>query len=165
MGWRDSLGGSHIPVLVKMMEQINGPVLELGAGHSSTLLLHWLCAEKGLPLLTLEDNREWYDEFASFKSYLHKIEFVEDWNKLNHLKVYDTKWAMALIDNNPVNKRARMAKRLRRHCDYLLLHDAEPENDNKNLYSEIYHYFKYIYIYDKVYPFTAIVSMKKKIKL
>ena len=165
MGWRDSLGGSHIPVLVKMIEKVSGPVLELGAGHSSTPLLHWLCAEKGLPLLTLEDDKKWFDEFASFNSFLHRVAFVENWNKLNHFKVYDTEWSIALIDNNPVTKRARMAKRLRRHCDYLLLHDAEPENDKKNKYSQIYHLFKHIYIYDKVYPFTAIVSMKKKIKL
>ena len=165
MGWRDSLGGSHIPVLVKMMKQINGPVLELGIGHSSTPILHWLCAEKGLPLLSLEDDKDWYDEFASFKTFNHRVEFVEDWNELHQFKVYDTRWSIALIDNNPVRKRVRMAKRLRHHVDFLLLHDAEPENDYIYSYSTIYNNFKYKYIYDKVWPFTAILSRTKEIKL
>ncbi len=165
MGWRDSLGGSHIPVLVKMMEQINGPVLELGVGHSSTPILHWLCAEKGLPLLSLEDDESWYEEFSSFKTFNHRVELVENWDILDKFKVYKTDWSMVLIDNNPVKKRWRMAKRLRNHADFILLHDAEPENDNKNHYSRIYHMFEYKYIYDKVYPFTAIVSKTKEIKL
>ena len=165
MGWRDSLGGSHIPVLVKMMGKINGPVLELGIGNSSTTLLHWLCAEKGLPLLSLEDDQDWYDQFASFKTFNHRIEFVENWDDLSKFKVYKTKWSMVLVDNNPIRKRRQLAKRLRIHADYLLLHDAEPENDHKYGYTKIYNKFKYQYIYDKVWPFTAILSTKKEIKL
>ena len=165
MGWRDSLGGSHIPVLVKMMQQINGPVLELGVGHNSTPILHWLCAEKGLPLLSLEGDKVWYDEFASFKTFNHRVEFVENWDELDKFNVYDTKWSMVLVDNNPVRKRGQLAKRLRNHADFLLLHDAEPENDHKYHYSKIYDKFKYKYLYDKVWPFTAVLSKRKEIKL
>jgi len=165
MGWRDSLGGSHIPVLVKMIQQVNGAVLELGVGNNSTPLLHWLCAEKKVPLLSLENDKKWYEEFASFKTFNHRVEFVENWDHLHHLKVYDTRWSLVLVDNSPVRKRRVMAKRLRNHADFLLLHDAEPENDHKNGYTKIYDKFKHIYIYDKVWPFTAIVSKVKEIKL
>jgi len=35
--------GSHIPVLIKILNISEGPVLELGTGLNSTPVIHWIC--------------------------------------------------------------------------------------------------------------------------
>src|SRR3954465_681875 len=54
---------THFPLLIKLVQMTQGPILELGSGLFSTPLLHWLCFEQERELHTWE-KYEHYLDFA-----------------------------------------------------------------------------------------------------
>ena len=76
-GW-----SSHYPVLIKVFEHTKGDVLELGMGLFSTPLLHWLCLDQNRNLVSLDRQQKYFDLNKRFRSDIHKIYLVEDWNKI-----------------------------------------------------------------------------------
>ena len=46
---------SYLPLLIKVLQCSEGPVLELGTGLVSTPVLHWLCFDMGRELVSYDD--------------------------------------------------------------------------------------------------------------
>src|SRR3954454_11711777 len=68
---------THFPVLIKLIQMTDGPVLELGSGLFSTPLLHWLCFERawcGKP------GRRLY----TWEAYAHYLEFAKKFQSPTH---------------------------------------------------------------------------------
>jgi hypothetical protein len=155
MNKTDVLAGSHIPLLVKLMEKTKGDVLELGIGINSTPLLHWLCQDQGRNLVSMETDRKWFQSFLPYLSSFHSFTLVADWDNEN---LADRHWGLVLVDHRPALRRRVEASRLATYADYILLHDSEPEINKFYGYTKIYPKFKYVYHYTKVKPHTTIVS-------
>ena len=52
-------GWTHIPLLIRAVLEVKGPVLEFGAGHYSTAALSAICTSLGLPLTSVEADPYW----------------------------------------------------------------------------------------------------------
>jgi len=153
--------GSHIPVLIKMFQMTDGPILELGAGTFSTPLLHWLCLDNKRKLVTYETDKEYFDsEIAQYKTDFHDVHWIG-----SCLDVPNTDhWGFVFIDHHPNLERKESAKRFADVANFIILHDALPRWEPKYHYSEIFPLFKYKKIFDQFYPPTAVLSNKNEIK-
>lgn len=157
------LCGSHLPLLVKIMERVDKPVLELGMGYNSTPLLHWLCKEKELDLLSVESDEEWMTKFKEFDSDTHFISHFDfnDWNK-TQIGKHNEEFGLVFVDHRPARKRRHSALYFKDKADYIILHDSELADTPAYKYRPIYNQFKYIYEYKKCgTPYTMVLSNKK----
>lgn len=156
-------GGSHLPILMKLMEMTDGSMLELGTGLFSTPYLHWACYDKKRKLVSYENKKDFYDlfifnderELGNDYSY-HEMKFVENWDDID----ISEHWSIALIDHNPGKRRKEEMKRLAKNADYIVVHDTDPRNDWYYKYSEYFSLFKYRYD-TKIYPMTSVFSNTK----
>lgn len=154
---RRSLYGSHMPILARVVDLTDGPILELGMGIFSTPLLDLMCAEKKRPLISFDNDPEWFEENKKWGSDYHLVYFVEDWDKRTQL-IDDTQWSVALVDHKPAKRRMKEIKRLAKNCQFVLIHDSEPESDKFFKYSWIYKHFKYRFDYTNTRPHTTVLS-------
>lgn len=145
--------GTHLPVLIKLLEMSKGPVLELGMGVFSTPVLHILCAKYKRLLVSYESNKYYTERHQDFITDLHKINFVRNWDEA---KIEEINWGLAFVDHDPTSHRHIEAGRLANVAKFVIIHDSEP-NRNCN-YDEIYHLFKYRFDYKKSTPWTTVLS-------
>lgn len=151
---------THFPMLIKVVQNTDEPIIELGSGLFSTPLLHWLCFDTKRDLTTCESYPH-YLEFANkFKTDFHNIHFVKDWSEEKFNKHY----SVVLIDhsvNGRVHTRGDDALRFKDIADYIVLHDAGEEAHEKYGYAEIYPQFKYRHDWTGCYPNTTVLSNTK----
>jgi hypothetical protein len=158
-----ALCGTHIPVLVKLLKHLNKPVLELGIGWSSTPLLHWVCQEKNLKLISIESDREWIKSFRTFRSKNHSI-FQADENFALNFELPDN-FSLVFIDHKPARKRRASAVFFKDRADFIVLHDSELADHRAYKYTPIYDLFKYKFEYKGVgEPYTMVLSNKINLK-
>lgn len=159
----DPSWGSHIPVLVDVFNNSEGPVLELGIGVFSTPLLHALCVDNKRQLVSYENNPEFFKMHASFIDEFHQIKLINDWDKID---IESTHWGMVLVDHRPAQRRNVETKRLMNNADYVVIHDSEPRLEGEYRYDLIYHLFKYRldYILKPNHAHTTILSNFKDLR-
>jgi len=151
--------GSHIPILIKILEQSKGPVLELGMGFMSTPLLYWMTLDQGRKLVSYDNEESWVTQHQKFRGKHNEIHYVEDWSLAPfEVPVEEERWGVALIDLHPEEYRSTAAMRLSDSADYIVLHDSDPKCDFAYKYSNIYTCFTWKYHYTKKSPHTTIVS-------
>lgn len=148
-GW-----GSHIPVLIEALRQTTGPVLELGMGHSSTILLHMLCADQGRKLISYDNDQTYIKIFRKFSDQGHEIKLV-NWDEID----ISQRWGVVLVDEGPAEQRIKNIRKLVNNADFLVLHDTE---DPIYHYDEIYPLFKYRFDYTKFRTHATVLSNIKK---
>lgn len=149
---------THYTMLMKTVSACSGNVLEYGSGIYSTPLLHWLCKDLGKKLVTLESNQEFFKIAYQFRSRLHSIKFVEDWDSIPIRE----HWGVVLIDHDePYQRRGKDALRYKSHADYIVLHDTETEKIYG--YDDIWHNFKYRYDWKACRPWTSVISNFKNL--
>ena len=149
-----SMYGSHIPILCKVIEMTEGPILDVGMGMS-TIVMDMMCKEKKRKIVSYETDPEWYEANKHYQSDFHDIRFVPDWDEAD---IDNTQWSVALVDHAPAKRRITEIKRLANNCDFLLVHDTEPESNKFFRYSWIWKYFQYRYDYTACRPNTTVLS-------
>jgi hypothetical protein len=156
--------GSHMPVLIRLMELTDGDVVELGTGMYSTPFLHYTCMLQGRKLVSYESDPSYYEIYKDYNCDFHKVIFVEDWEKLDLRR--EGRWGVAFIDTNPDLARKGLAKKLRANTNYVVLHDSQPKDEQWRHYaSEVYPLFRRRYDYTKLMPNTTVLSNFKNINL
>lgn len=111
---------SHIPLLAAAMTKTSGPVLELGAGLGSTLLLHGLCGAMGRSLLTVDSNSLWLEKFINLRRSWHELKLVNDFLELPE---YSQHWGLVFIDHGICLQRGVSLEALK-DVDMVLCHDT-----------------------------------------
>lgn len=145
--------GSHLPLLMKAVQNTSGPILELGSGIYSTTYLHWVCFPTKRRVVTYENNANWYD-FANLAiADFHEVKCVPDWNSLD----LSEPWSVAFVDCEPAEKRAELIKQLT-HAEYVVAHDTERRSERKYHFDTIAPLFKYSYRYDVTWPNSTVWS-------
>ena len=148
--------GSHLPTLIRVLQASEGPVLELGSGPFSTPILHWLCLDSKRPLVTYENDAEYFEMYKKFGYGLHEFKLVEDWASIPS---EDRRWGVVFVDHKPAERRKIEIIRLINVADYIVVHDTEPqvsaEYDNLG---ETFPLFKYQYHYRRQKPYTTVLS-------
>lgn len=122
---------THQPVLYAAVMKSKGPILELGCGDGSTPLLHELCEQQGRRLVTVENNREWWDRYR--KQYVtewHRFIFADDWPAVLTDDQLDIEWGVVFVDQSPWEARHQSIRIFGDHAEYVVLHDCDyfPEN-------------------------------------
>lgn len=146
--------GTHLPVLMSVINKTKGPVLELGIGFHSTPFLHFACLPANRKLVSYETDAGWAKNFNDFRSSIHDINHLDNWDKLNT----NGFWDVILIDHAPNERRVTEVKRLSNSANYIILHDSDPEHDHVYKFSEAYPMFKYRFDYTQCKPNTTILS-------
>ncbi len=133
---------NHRPLLWLALENTSGPVLELGMGDGSTPYLHEYCKEKKRVLFSFENNLEYSNKFKYLNSELHSLSFITDWSlPIDH----KNDWGVAFIDQAPAEQRHIDAIRLANSAQIVVVHDAEHEGKDCDVYciNKIIPHYKY----------------------
>lgn len=114
---------SHLPLLLAAFEATHGPVLELGVGHCSTPLLHALCHATKRPLLSLESNVVWRDQFGGLETAEHEIRLLDGWSGWESAYA-EQDWGLVFVDESPSEHRAEVLAKVA-GSTVAVVHDAE----------------------------------------
>lgn len=112
---------SHIPLLSAAAIKTTGPVLELGSGFGSTLLLHGLCGAMGRQLVTLDTDGEWLNKFINLSRSWHRFKEVDSFVGLPELK---ERWGLAFVDHGISLQRGVSVVELSGSTDIIVCHDS-----------------------------------------
>lgn len=146
---------SHIPLLTRCFDKSEGPVLELGTGYFSTLLLHWLATVAQRHVYSYESRGGWFERAQRWQSAYHHIRKCESWAAVDLAEYH---WGLAFVDHSPNRRRPVEIGRLRNLADLIVIHDTEPAWDAEYGYSQIWPLFKWRYDYTGLYPSSSVVS-------
>lgn len=133
---------NHRPILLMALEVTKGNVLEYGMGEGSTTVLHEYCEINKRRLLSLENNKEYFDMFSHLKTKYHSLQFVTDWKERDD---HDKKYSVVFIDHAPAERRHIDAILFKDNAEIVVVHDCEHEGMSYDVYSisEIAKHFKY----------------------
>lgn len=153
---------SFLPVLMKVVEITKGDILELGPGVFSTPYLHWMGKRMGRKIVTIENNEMWFNFCRKYYAFGHKdavghrFIFAKEWDDIE--KYIKKEWDIVLIDHSPSERRIVEIEKLANLAKYIVIHDADPEQERNYHYSKIFPLFKYRYDFREVEPATTILS-------
>ncbi len=153
------LMGSHLPLLIRAVENSTGPILEVGGGDFSTPMLDMLCRKEKRLFITFETFLSWYEKLKGYKSDYHKIIHIDNCQEIHtHPVIANQPWGVVFIDQKPAYSRRFSAQYFADKAKYVILHDSEPEQENHYKYNRIYSQFKYRYNYTAIVPHTTVLS-------
>ncbi len=152
--WYEKSWCSHLPLLIKVMNASEGPVLELGAGLFSTPVLLWMTFDQDRHFETYDNDADWVKQLQKFD-----VQHVADWDDIP----VDRHWGVVFIDHAPPERRHIDVARFANSADYIVIHDSQRHLDQYFHYKDIYHLFKYKYKYGKVKPHTTVLSNFKEL--
>jgi len=117
-------GGSHQLVLLEAVRRSTKPILELGAGESSTNQIHHATT---LPIRTIEGSKEWYQRYVRLNNHHHKVEYCGEREMIKWFELDHTEWGVVFVDcqgGEWIGRRAAIAK-YKDVADYVVVHDTE----------------------------------------
>lgn len=153
--------GSHLPVLMAVIEKTRGDILELGCGQFTTPYLHWVSVLQKRKLLTLDNDSQRLKYFANdYQSDNHKFIHVNNWDKAD----IEKRWDVALVDHGPASRRVIEIKRLANLAKYIVIHDSNGRFEKEYRYSRIYPLFRYQFDFTKSYPSTTVLSNQVRLR-
>jgi hypothetical protein len=133
---------SHQRVLLGSILRTSGPILELGVGWYSTPLLHEIATTLRRPVLTVDNNKDWFTQFEGLENAYHQFKLVGWWGELwpwlpRYLNEVDpllgkvregvsnNDFAVALIDQNQPCEREYSIRQLLGKVQVFVMHDTE----------------------------------------
>ena len=123
--------GSHMPMLLMALGATHGAVLEIGVGHFSTPHLHYLCAGMNRSLVSVEQDKDWHDEFEATygRTSLHSFRHGEYMDVLPELAKLP--WSVVFIDHSPGGKaRSDVFELFIDLAEFVVVHDYHLENED-----------------------------------
>jgi len=145
---------SYYPALVLALNNVDGDVLELGAGSFSTFFLHWLCLEQDRKLVTYENDKAYYDMVKHCQSEYHDVIFIDNWDDMDLRR----SWGIALVDHAPAIRRKEDIKKLANYAQCVIAHDTQGRANKHYRYDEIIPLFKFRVGFPKLLPQSLIFS-------
>ncbi len=153
--------GTHYCLLAALIQNTTGPVVELGVGHYSTPMLHFMCQNR--PVTSIETNIDWYNYFNDLCGKgSHNLEHTNEFLISSYLHNDNRVWDVAFIDHGPEPDRPKCVELLRNRAKYIIVHDSEP-NAVAYGWNGIFDTFKYKYYWDFYGNGTTIVSETEEI--
>lgn len=150
---------THQGILAGVVAQTTGPVIELGVGHYSTAMLHFMCKHR--PLLSIENDIDWHNFYAApFRNGTHDFYYAKNMTYVEALNTDKYKplfWDVAFIDHSPEQQRRDTVEEMRKRAKFIVVHDAEPEAVIYN-WGNLFETFKYKYYWNFYGNGTMAVS-------
>ena len=130
--------GTHQPVLVELIKNTSGNIIEFGCGNSSTVLIRKLIKDTDRKLVSLESNLEWFNKFKDLETENHKLFYIDAGNDdtdetgikwINFLNnneyIRDMNFDICFIDQSPWTARTHTLKHYINSCKYIIVHDVD----------------------------------------
>lgn len=140
---------THVPLLSAAICSTAGNILELGMGHYSTPMIHYISSMTQRQAFSVDADEHWcnFFEFELSNSKYHnfyctKGEPISEWIKLlPPIPQYD----VAFIDHAPEPDRVICVELLRNRATYIVVHDTDPDICSGGIYNwgNIFETFKY----------------------
>lgn len=128
---------THQPVLFEAIKLTNKPILEFGAGESSTRQLHNLTDRY---ILTIDDNKKWVDMYIDISCERHRFKYLPFNETEEYFRSLENGWGIVLIDSSNWISRQIAINYLKDKSDLLVIHDA---NYARLISIDFGKYFKY----------------------
>ena len=141
--------GTHLPYLAKLLQRVDGPILEMGSGFFSTPLLYWHTVMHSQPFRSYESKKAWADTMGA------PVQFVQDWSQAN---INEMRWSLVFIDHGQALLRKDHAIAVKDLTDYVVLHDTEERFESTYSYSEVWPHFKHRVDFTGILPNTTVLS-------
>jgi len=123
---------THQKFLEFYIKQTTGDIIEFGTGDGSTGFILNLIKDTGRKLVSLENNKEWYNKMLNLypETEFHKYIFVEDW-QTEISKLDKNAYSIVFIDQNPWEARQWTMEHFRETAEYVIVHDVDyfPRNN------------------------------------
>lgn len=132
---------NHLPLVLMALRETpsTGTVIEMGMGEGSTLWLHEYCTNQDRPLLSYDNNPEYFNKFKHLHSSRHHLELITNWETTPTENVN-----VVLIDHAPGERRYLDAIRYKDINGILILHDTEEPPCGGNYdWNKAFIHFKY----------------------
>ena len=138
---------THQPMLKEFISKTTKPILELGAGDSSTRQIHEWCQNR---ILTVDDSAYWLNKHIDLQDERHAFRMLDDYQ--------DEDWGLVFVDliNWDLRKEAILKYK---DADYVVIHDSEwmfAHVINADEFSKLYKYWKEFKELGE--PFTVVAS-------
>ncbi len=153
--------GTHLPMLAAAICATSPdlPVLELGSGRFSTVLLAGIAAS-GRRIVTIDTDQAWLASLAPFvMGPRHTLQYVPDW-EAEVERISSERWGVVLIDHFPPERRGRDTLRLADSAELMVLHDTDCAVCLYSLGS-----FPFITHDARFLPQTSVVSRKRPLRV
>jgi hypothetical protein len=123
---------THQPFLEWYIKKTSGDIIEFGVGNGSTGFILDLIKGTNRKLLSLENNKDWYNEIKNIypPNDNHEYIFVNDWNEEIY-KLDKNRYSIVFIDQNPWSARVTAMNYFLDSNDYILIHDVDYFPKNK----------------------------------
>jgi hypothetical protein len=156
--------GSHKLALLAasiLSAEHGGPVMEMGCGYHSTILLHQIVVvEQKRYLLSTDTDREWLSKFeANMSSTIHQFRHINQTSEWNHVGIDRPRWSIVFIDHKPGERRVIDIIRLANLSDIIIVHDTETSSYN---YEEGLSKYPCRYRYTYLSTYTDVVSQNNE---
>ena len=134
-----SIYSTHQPCLLWALDNSYGDILELGAGDSSTTLLHENA--KGRKIVSVDDDSKWINSFSDICNESHEIVLLdqteEKWVEFI-CKMAKKEWGIVFVDQGTgehIWRPTRIAaiKELSKCSDFVVAHDSDLLPEAKSL--------------------------------
>ena len=147
---------THQKVLEEFIRKTDKPILELGAGDSSTRQIHEWTSNS---ILTVDDNEVWLNKFIDLKCDRHGFELLND-SVIDICSRID--WGLVFVDLSTQELRKKAILKFK-YADYLVIHDGNymfRDSFTREEFSELFSYWKE---FDELFPTTVVASNKFEI--
>lgn len=153
--------GTNIPLLASVLAVAPpGPVLELGAGNFSTLLLSEMCRAMGRTLVTFEADADWLTRFDDLGAQTPPFDgwqcFLGGIGSESFARRKYDHWAIVLVDHAAGPGRTDAIEFLRDRADYIVVHDTN--NSFFTGVDDTLSTFRHRFDYTALCPTTTVVS-------
>jgi hypothetical protein len=143
--------GTHQKILQEFILKTDNPVLELGAGDSSTMQIHEWTQNY---ILTVDDNETWLNKYIDLKCDRHDFAMLGEYE--------DKNWGLVFVDLSTQELRKEAILKYK-DADYLVIHDGNymfRDSFTKDEFSSLFKYWKE---FDELFPTTVVASNKFEI--
>ena len=147
--------GSHLTTLLKCVMSTDGPVLELGTGLYSTIVLNAALPYDRL-LLSFETNAEWFKQLGDLERPGHQLFCLASFDEMyTNIAFMTNGFDVIFIDHAPAERRKTDIAKLANDRSLFVVHDYEHPAYG---YDTVNGLFKHILVHDHKIPHTAIMT-------
>lgn len=146
---------THQKVLKEFVQKTDKPILELGAGDSSTRQIHEWTSNF---ILTVDDNEAWLKKYEDLKCDRHDFRMLDIYEFIYS----GTEWGLVFVDLSTQELRKEAVIKYK-DADYLVIHDGNYMFRDSFTREEFSQIFKYWKEYDELFPTTVVASNKFEI--
>jgi hypothetical protein len=126
---------THQPLLIEVIKNTSGNILELGCGDGSTHLIRDRI-DNTRTLYSLESNMDWLNKYRHLESDNHKLMYVdaanddtdeigEKWVSFIKNNIGDIQFEIVFIDQSPWTARLHAYNYFKDKAKYIIIHDVD----------------------------------------